>query len=258
MKIISLGWGVQSFTIAAMVALGELEAVDFAVHADTRHESSLTYDFASRWTAWLEERGVRVVTVRATHEKRNIVDKFGAVQLPAYTAGKNGAGQIRRQCTHEWKIRPMREWISAELERRGLKKTPGVVEQWLGISLDEYQRMKQPDVKYIVNRFPLIDLRMTRSDCVAWLKEHNLEIPPRSACTFCPFKSRAEWAQTKTIEADWKEAIAVDEMIRDARPPEKLYLHPSRKPLVEVDFRSEDERGQLNLFNEVCEGYCGV
>ena len=33
MKIISLGWGVQSFTLAAMVALGELEPVDFAIHA---------------------------------------------------------------------------------------------------------------------------------------------------------------------------------------------------------------------------------
>ena len=31
MKVISLGWGVQSFTLAAMVALGELEPVDYAI-----------------------------------------------------------------------------------------------------------------------------------------------------------------------------------------------------------------------------------
>jgi hypothetical protein len=31
---ISLGWGVQSFTLAAMVALGELPPVDVAIHAD--------------------------------------------------------------------------------------------------------------------------------------------------------------------------------------------------------------------------------
>ncbi len=63
MKIISLGWGVQSFTLAAMVALGELEPVDAAVHADTTHESILTYQFAERWTPWLVERGVKVVKV---------------------------------------------------------------------------------------------------------------------------------------------------------------------------------------------------
>ena len=63
MKVISLGWGVQSFTLAAMAALGELEPVDVAIHADTTHESKLTYEFAARWTPWLEERCVRVVTV---------------------------------------------------------------------------------------------------------------------------------------------------------------------------------------------------
>ena len=46
MKTISLGWGVQSFTLAAMVALGDLEPVDVAIHADTTHEASGTYAFA--------------------------------------------------------------------------------------------------------------------------------------------------------------------------------------------------------------------
>ena len=54
MKILSLGWGVQSFTLAAMAALGEIEPVDFAIHADTRHEFSGTYEFAKTWTPWLE------------------------------------------------------------------------------------------------------------------------------------------------------------------------------------------------------------
>ena len=41
MRVISLGWGVQSFTLAAMVALGELEPIDAAIHADTTHDSVL-------------------------------------------------------------------------------------------------------------------------------------------------------------------------------------------------------------------------
>jgi hypothetical protein len=83
----------------------------------------------------------------------------------------------------------MREWITSELERRGEKKTVGIVQQLLGISLDEYQRMKQSDVQYIQNQYPLIDKRMTRSDCKQWLLSHGLPIPPRSACVFCHKKT---------------------------------------------------------------------
>lgn len=250
-KVISLGWGVQSFTLAAMVALGELEPVDVAIHADTTHEASWTYDFTKRWMPWLEEHGIPVVVVVATHEKKNIIDKWGGMQLPTYTASAHGDGQIRRQCTHEWKIRPMREYIQAH--RNGEP-----VEQWIGISLDEFQRMKPADVKYITNRWPLIDKRMTRNDCVNWLEKHGLEVPPKSACTFCPFHSTAEWWRIKSEKVDWQEAVEVDRAIRKARPPYDLFVHPSRKPLDEVDFRTMEEKGQMSLWDAECSGMCGI
>ena len=56
MNAISLGWGVQSWTLAAMSALGELPRVDVAIHADTTHERSNTYAFAAVWCAWLAHR----------------------------------------------------------------------------------------------------------------------------------------------------------------------------------------------------------
>jgi len=59
MKIISLGWGVQSWTLAAMAALGEIEA-DVAIHADTTWEKAATYAFRQQWEPWLQERGLRV------------------------------------------------------------------------------------------------------------------------------------------------------------------------------------------------------
>ncbi len=57
MQALSLGWGVQSFTLAAMAALGEIEQPDVAIHADTTHESRDTYQFAREWIPWLEARG---------------------------------------------------------------------------------------------------------------------------------------------------------------------------------------------------------
>jgi len=250
MKAISLGWGVQSFTLAAMSALGELEPVDVAIHADTTHESKLTYEFAARWTPWLEEHGVRVVTV-SDPEQSATVTSF-KTDIPAFTVdNSDNGGMLRRQCTHRWKINPMRKWLQDN--RNGQQ-----VEQWLGISLDEFQRMKDSDRKYIKHRWPLIERRMTRLDCMTWLDRHGIEIPPKSACTFCPFHSTAEWRRIKQTPEDWQEAITVDEAIRKVRPPYDLYLHPSRIPLVDVDLRSEQDKGQLSLWDAECSGVCGV
>lgn len=250
MIAISLGWGVQSFTLAAMSALGELDPVDVAIHADTTHESKLTYEFAARWTPWLEEHGVRVVTV-SDPEQSATVTTF-KTDIPAFTVGNSdNGGMLRRQCTHRWKINPMRKWLQDN-------RDGATVEQWLGISLDEFQRMKDSDRKYIKHRWPLIERRMTRLDCMTWLDRHGIEIPPKSACTFCPFHSTAEWRRIKQTPEDWQEAITVDEAIRKVRPPYDLYLHPSRIPLVDVDLRSEADRGQLSLWDAECDGVCGV
>ena len=253
MKAISLGWGVQSFTLAAMSALGDLEPVDVAIHADTTHETSGTYAFAERWTPWLEEHGVRVVTVRDGTARITTDRKGGEIWIPAFTdtPSANG-GMLRRQCTHRWKVRPLRRWLQAN--RAGQP-----VEQWLGISLDEFQRMKDSDVKYITHRWPLIEQRMTRWDCQRYLETHGLEVPPKSACVFCPFHNMAAWREMKaTGGADWQKAVEVDEAIRSVRPPYDLFLHPARIPLVDVDLRSEQDKGQLSLWDAECSGVCGV
>ena len=38
----------------------------------------------------------------------------------------------------------------------------------------------------------------------------------------------------------------------------QAFLHRSLVPLEEIDFRSAEERGQLNLFDNDCSGHCGV
>lgn len=247
MKIISLGWGVQSFTLAAMSALGEIERVDYVIHADTGFEAVWTYEFAKKWTPWLIERGLKVLVAKKDNA---LVDKYGGLMIPAFADTGGSGGQIHRQCTGNWKIVPMRRLIQSFRNKE-------CVEMWIGISLDEYQRMKPANVKYIKNRWPLIEMRMTRNDCANWLKRHDLEVPSKSACYFCPFHTTAEWREVKRTE-DWKLAIETDEQIRKSRPPFDLYLHPSRKPLVDVDIRSAEEKGQPSLWDNECFGICGI
>ena len=158
MRVISLGWGVQSWGLAAMSALGVLPPVDAAIHADTTHERSETYSFAERWTPWLEERGVRVVTVQgwtrylAPYDVMPTPESIRQTLLPVFTTWPNGAdsGTMHRQCTGHWKIRPIKRYLQAH--RHGTQ-----AEQWIGITLDEVTRMRQPDVQYISNAYPFIE-----------------------------------------------------------------------------------------------------
>lgn len=243
LRIISLGWGVQSWTLAAMAALGELPPVDYAIHADTTWEREQTYTFAEQWTPWLEEHGVKVVTVRDAEQAQAATTM--KTDIPAFTAGQNGAfvidGQLRRQCTGRWKIDPQNVQMRVELESRGLRKTPGVIEKWLGISKDEWQRAKHADVKYITHRYPLLELGMTRADCVQWLKAHDLPVPGKSACVFCPFHNKNAWQEMKRAGGrDWQVAIEVDAQIRNTRPPYPLFVHRARVPLAEAVQIPED------------------
>lgn len=251
---ISLGWGVQSFALAAMSALGELPPVDVAIHADTTHERSETYEFAERWTPWLEERRVKVVTVKAKPARLAAV-RDGAVtsvMIPVFTTYANGSpsGMMRRQCTHDWKIAPIRRWLQANRKGRA-------VEQWLGITLDEIERARHGDVKYITHRFPFLESPMRRWEVIQWLHDNGIEVPVKSGCVFCPYHDRATWREIQMSgNGDWQKALEVDEAIRNKRPNYVCYVHRDRKPLAEIDLRDEQDHGQLSLWSEECEGYC--
>jgi hypothetical protein len=252
MKVLSLGWGIQSFTLASMVAIGELEPIDVAIHSDTGYESKLTYEFAERWTEWLESHGVHVETVHGTDGTTDQIfntskSGYRFLKIPAFYTQDGKRSIMRRQCTTHWKIRPVRHWITKNRSKRK-------VEQWIGISLDERERMRISDVKFLTNRFPLVEKRMTRDMCIAWLENHGLEVPPKSACIFCPYHSEAQWAKTKSVTDDWKRAIEVDELVRNFELDKEIYLNSQLKPLAELDLDLQNENDRMEFFD--CSGNC--
>ena len=105
---------------------------------------------------------------------------------------------IRRQCTKDYKIVPIRR-KARELAGLYRKRSPSVpvVEQWIGISFDEVIRMKPSFEDWQVNRWPLIERGMTRQDCLRWLERHGYPLPPKSSCIGCPFHSDEMWRQIR-------------------------------------------------------------
>ena len=251
---LSLGWGVQSWTIAAMIALGELPPIDAAIHADTTHESTSTYEHARKSTPWLGEHGLTVITVSAGNTNLSEGQTKTGIFIPAITVDRKtgNKGMLSRQCTERWKIRPIRTKLR---ELLGHRPRPGSVQAIIGISLDEWHRMRTSDVKYIENTYPLVDLRMTRQDCVAWLQAHDLAIPSKSSCTFCPYHSASHWSNLKRQGGpDWQYAVATDKAIRQGRPDHRLYVHRSGLPLEEAVRIPEDYGAQQLELDIPCDG----
>ena len=293
-EVLSLGAGVQSTTMALMAAHGEITPMPTAaIFADTGGEPQAVY----KHLQWLTKRlpfPVHVVQWRnlrddilASSRKENVAGRpNGYVTPPFHTLNADGSrGMIRRECTQNYKLDPIR-WGLKELVLgidRGqsirLKKDEApLIRTWIGISADEAIRVKSDDVRWITKRYPLIDniterphgkRLMTRGHCIEWLQSNGYQIPPRSACTFCPYRSNKEWRDLHDNHPeDFADAVLIDNTIRDfperkvarLREGGTLYLHSSLKPLEEVDLTDPHEGQELMFgsFGDECDGICGV
>lgn len=270
--VLSLGAGVQSSTLALMAAHGEVAPMPtLAIFADTGWEPKAVYD----WFEWLvPQLPFPVVTVtggdiRAEALQSGVRVRLGKesrwVSMPYFTRGDGDKreGRIPRQCTAEYKIEPIEQYMKRELlglpYRARLPKEPQII-QWRGISLDERQRAKLSTAAWFDVRYPLIELRMTRGHCLEWMAEHGYPEPPRSSCIGCPFHSDAEWLRMKaSAPEEFADAVEFDTKIRIAGGPYRpTYLHRSCVPLSEVQFSTAESEGQLDMFGEECAGMCGV
>lgn len=277
---LSLGAGVQSGTIAEMIAEGDLPLIDAAVFSDTGDEPQYVYDCVDYLTGRLREVAVPVIQV----QKGNIIKdakhpSARFVAIPIFTIQHDGKiGKMRRQCTREYKIEPIEKWLRGRLLDMGLAKqrvtgaivvAKGVsVECWLGLSLDEVVRMAPNRTKFITSRWPLIEKRMRRYDCVTWLKKRGLPIPKKSSCRICPFHNDRYWRNMRENHpCDWAHVVEFDYFLRSengkmgrlqATAKGDLYLHRQCVPLDHVDLSTPQDHGQLEMFDLCDSGHCGV
>ena len=265
LRVISLGAGVQSTTLALMAAHGEIGPMpDCAIFADTGWEPKHVYAHLD----WLETQlPFPVRRISGGNIRDNIITstkttggRFAAV--PWFTS--NG-GMGRRQCTREYKINPIQKEQRRLLGYAPRKRIPErSVEVWIGISVDEIQRMKDPLNKWQVNRWPLIEAGMSRKDCLRWMAERKYPEPPKSACIGCPFHSNAMWRDMRDNDPEsWADAVAMDKALRAGGTARGMrhqqFMHRSLKPLDEVDLSTPAERGQVEFgFLQECDGMCGV
>jgi hypothetical protein len=275
MRVLSLGAGVQSTTLALMACDGTLPGLDAAIFADTGWEPRAVYRQVQRLTdaLWLWGNKIPVHRVNRGNLRTDTIDPTKRfVSVPWYIRNPDGSdGMGRRQCTAEYKLAPInrkvRELLGAKPPDYRTVPRGRLAEQWIGFSTDEIHRCNdKPANQYTQQRYPLIELGMSRKDCERWLKKRGWGHTVKSACIGCPLHGNAMWRDLRDNHPDeWADAVDFDRQIRKggARATAgalrgEAFLHRSRVPLDQAPIdrvtRREWADRQLDIFDVLEDG----
>lgn len=272
-KIISLGGGTQSSTMTLMASKGIFGDIpDAAVYADTHWDPPSVTDLVKYLQKTISSFPIYTSSHGnlSEHVKQGVsIDGLNFLQIPAYIRKDgNKLAMMSRQCTDKYKVRPI---IAKSREIMGLAPRQKAsarglhLEQWIGISYDEIHRMHDSKKHWISNRYPLVDLKLTREDCKKWWKDNAPKNAPpltRSACAGCPYHTSAEWVKLSEETPDlYKETVEIEKSMQKHHP--NVFLHRRGIPLeeaLEIDKIKLKENDKESIYDDgSCDsGYCFV
>jgi len=178
--VVSYGGGVQS-TALVILAMREQWSVDEIIHVDLMDaESPETRRYVAYLTGWLWDTYKRRMTIIES-------DLYGdMLKHPEFTPvpwrGKSEGFMLRRQCTRQYKVQPVARYLYQRYQE-------GRINLMLGISADEWQRMRHSSYSRIEHVYPLVERMITRRHCREIIEQEGLILPWKSSCWFCPFRS---------------------------------------------------------------------
>jgi hypothetical protein len=270
-RTISHGGGVQTSALCLMAARGEIGPMpDVAIMADTGGESAAVYDYLEYLRELVPFPIVMVrkagpslaeLSIAVATGKRS---RKGASLPPWFTVASDGKrGMMPKHCSGTFK----RDVVLTEIRRLlgfgpGQRITAGrpIAECWLGISKDEIWRVQSRRQRYIQNRYPLIEMDLTRDGCIKWLQDRQYRVPPKSSCVYCPYRTNAQWRFLRDhCPDDFAEAIRVDGLIRGGSSGHDghAFVHRSFTPLAEADLADDNIDQAAFPFAADCDS-CGL
>lgn len=266
-NVLSFGAGVQSTALLLLILkepdrMRELmgEIPDLILFADPGAESPETYRHIELMRELLNNIPCAPefwqVSMGNILDINNDVSYLkGASTLPLYTKNaENKTVMLRRQCTNQYKIRPLQWAMRYKYGYEPRKRYPHSVGVWLGISIEEASRMSDSRNEWSDNIYPLIELGWNRTDCYNYCLTHGVKTV-KSRCYFCPFIS--DWQSVRREQPDeFKLAVEFDKQLRHlSRTKHPAYLHRSCLPL---DESVHIQPSLFDGFDNECTGHCGV
>lgn len=225
-----------------------------------------------------------------------------SVPIPVRMGGSGVPGS--RVCTSDWKIVPVSKWVQAQIPDETVKlamaagrKASAAVkmaatekdlaiqkklasfsakrevfrEQFpivlaKGISVDEAHRARSnSEHAFYENAYPLLDLGLSRAECIALVKDAGLPSPPKSSCWFCPFKASDRWTTMRREQPDlFAKAVEMEKTLSDraqSRGRGKTYF--TSRGTARGEYLDAVTSDQMSLFDQpdldldFCEsGFC--
>ncbi len=233
-------------TIYALLALTPYlqERAHTVLFADTGSEKPSTYEYLEKYIKpYCIENKLNLQIVASDYNKTLYQWYYDKKQIPTVQS---------RQCTHDFKIRPIKKYCREILKAR--KNRP--VSMILGISTEEMWRMRIPLVSYFDNIYPLVDgfkdvvdKYLTAKDCIDRIKAHGWPEPESSACACCPYVGKKGLLDPRFK----KDNIALEKNHKDY-PNFKFYQND--KTLEQMDKDGDDLDGDDG--GSCTTPFCGV
>jgi len=197
---LSLGAGVDTTAILRIPQV--MDQVDFVVFSDTGGEHPETYQYIEHLIGpFLKEKGIPFHIVRGREVAYGVVVES---LEEACMRWRIIPSRILRHCTAKFKLKPIREFIEEEYPNEEIRMI-------LGIAADEPQRVNNNRWKGYTTWYPLIELKLKRSDCVMLIKESGWPVPIKSGCFYCPFQRLDQWKTLRWKHPElWNRAIALE------------------------------------------------
>ena len=228
--VFSCGGGVDSTALAVLMCQGQIEKPDLAVMVDTGFEKTVTMRYVTEWIKpKLAEAGVNleIIKTKDYFPEQKILDENGFCNCPMFRMNtETGKGNRLSTCCNEgWKVKVIRKWLNDQ----GVKRYDSII----GIAADEAYRQRKPSRAFYRNCYPLVELGLTRDDCIDLILRAGWPEPIHSSCIMCGLQSDGEfWHMRYNAQEDFKRACEIEKEIQKTQPD--IYIHHSCKPLSTV------------------------
>jgi len=228
--VLSFSGGTGSTCLAELILSGALSYEPLVVlNANPGMEDHRTYTIVENYRKRFQAAGTPFVTVRRNLYQEILelkAKRLKRFDLPPYWTRNRETGQrgrLKQGCTQVYKIAEMDRALRVLLEehfgvsRYSRRIGDGFVGKLIGFSHDEWHRIKEARQKYVQFHYPLVEtLKWDRAAITRYFLKNNIPIPPRSVCNACYANDVAHFkAMHAERPADWAQAVAVDNEIRD-------------------------------------------
>jgi hypothetical protein len=275
MKIFSFGGGVQSTAALVLAAKKEIDYNTFVFsNVGDDSENPETIDYINHISIpYAEKHGIDFVEVKRIRKNGEFVSLYEHIMRSKRTIDipvrmSNGAPG-NRNCTAEYKVKTVANYIKnkifddfmsenqiqklSNIQKRKALENKSIV--GIGISIDEFERMKDSKIDFIINDYPLIDMKISRNDCYSIIKSAGLPVPPKSSCYFCPYKRIGEWRDLHQRQPDlFQKSIEIEDHLNSVRSEigkDKIFLSSRRVSLRELknQFASDTQMSLIEAEN---------